>query len=198
MDRTYGVWRSFACSRHSREYPLDRFTLWEKRGGLESVFCWLVTSVMILHETLFLIAFHYDILWHECGCPLSEKQYPCPLDTGLVFISRLHCREFSFCQCNRLCGYSLVFYGKAFLVLGGRAENWIHRSVLANKVLRSSCLGRRAECCYLSWQGMNSNSFSPPFLLCLPYVEILMPHLTLRTTVPAPYSGTSLIRYLYQ
>lgn len=39
MDRTYGVWRSFACSRHSREYPLDRFTLWEKRGGLESVFC---------------------------------------------------------------------------------------------------------------------------------------------------------------
>ena len=25
------VWRSFACSRHSREYPLDRITLWEKR-----------------------------------------------------------------------------------------------------------------------------------------------------------------------
>jgi hypothetical protein len=37
MDRTYGVWRSLACSRHSREYPLDRITLWEKRGGLESV-----------------------------------------------------------------------------------------------------------------------------------------------------------------
>ncbi|KAI4734065.1 hypothetical protein E4T50_15403 [Aureobasidium sp. EXF-12298] len=34
MDRTYGVWRSLACSRHSREYPLDRITLWEKRGGL--------------------------------------------------------------------------------------------------------------------------------------------------------------------
>ena len=27
-------------------------------------------------------------------------------------------------------------------------------------------------------------SFSPPFLLCLPYVEYLMPHLTLRFACP--------------
>jgi len=86
----------------------------------------------------------FDILWLECGC-LLEKQYPCPLDMGLVFISRLHCRRSSFCQCNRLCGYSLVFYGRRFLFLRAKLKPGFRGQVLANQGPRVQLFGEESR-----------------------------------------------------
>ncbi|KAI4733579.1 hypothetical protein E4T50_15865 [Aureobasidium sp. EXF-12298] len=52
------VWRSFACSRHSREYPLDRLTLWEKRGGLELHAAVPFTENAISLSSGFWVGFH--------------------------------------------------------------------------------------------------------------------------------------------
>ena len=68
-----------------------------------------------------------------------------PLDMGLVFISRLHCRRSSFCQCNRLCGYSLVFYGRRFLFLRAKLKPGFRGQVLANQGPRVQLFGEESR-----------------------------------------------------
>lgn len=65
----------------------------------------------------------------------------------------------------------LVLWGK--LKTGFRGRCWQTKSWV-------QLFGEESRMLLLKLARNESNSFSPPFLLCLPYVEILMPHLTLR------------------
>jgi hypothetical protein len=116
-------------------------------------------------------------------------QYPCPLDFGLVFISRLHCSFFGK-SLNATASAAILWrYWSFFSVYEGEVGNLDLEVGIGKPRSWIQLFGEESRtCCYLSIGKiiiLSSLSFVPP--LC----RNLMPHLTLRICLSLAFLNDS-------